>query len=89
MLKKLIVSAIAAGALAVPLAGAAGADPDPVTNKGTPGNVGAAPGQVVSSYTSTQPQKNTGNNITDIARSAGLNSIGDAINNFANGQQKK
>ena len=37
MLKKLVVGAIAAGVLAVPLAGVAGADPS-VDNPGTPGN---------------------------------------------------
>jgi len=43
MLKKLVVGAIAAGVLAVPLAGVAGADPDPDDNPGTPGNFGHAP----------------------------------------------
>ena len=40
MLKKILVSAIAAAALSVPLAGVAGAD----TTNGTPGNFGAPPG---------------------------------------------
>ena len=48
ILKKLVVGAIAAGVLAVPLAGVAGADPDPDTNPGTPGNFGIPPGQRVS-----------------------------------------
>ena len=44
MIKKLLVTVAAAGALSVPLAGVAGADPTP-DNPGTPGNVGAAPGR--------------------------------------------
>ena len=48
MLKKLVVGAIAAGVLAVPLAGVAGADPSPdnpgLDNPGTPGNFGEAVG---------------------------------------------
>ena len=43
MLKKLVVGAIAAGVLAVPLAGVAGADPS-LDNPGVPGNFGEAVG---------------------------------------------
>ena len=54
MLKKLVVGAIAAGVLGVPLAGVAGADPS-LDNPGTPGNFGKAigattgipPGQII------------------------------------------
>ena len=49
MLKKMFVTlAAAAAVLAVPLAGVAGADPDPDTNPGVPGNFGIPPGQRVS-----------------------------------------
>jgi hypothetical protein len=42
MIKKVLVSVIAAGALSVPLAGVAAADPSP-DNPGVPGNIGGTP----------------------------------------------
>jgi DNA polymerase III subunit gamma/tau len=48
MVKKVLVSVIAAGALSVPLAGVAGADPAD-DNPGVPGNIGGqSPGSVIS-----------------------------------------
>jgi hypothetical protein len=47
MIKKLLVTVAAAGALSVPLAGVAGADPTS-SNPGTPGDIGGArPGTYV------------------------------------------
>jgi hypothetical protein len=43
MIKKVLVTVVAAGALSVPLAGVAGADPSP-TNPGVPGYFGTPPG---------------------------------------------
>jgi hypothetical protein len=88
VLKKLVVSGIAAGALAVSLAGAAGADPDPNTNPGTPGNFGEPPGQAVSAIVHIVATPGT-TNITDLARRDGFRSIGQFNNNFAPGQQNK
>ena len=82
MLKKLVVGAIAAGVLAVPLAGVAGADPDPDTNPGVPGNFpgGIAPGQRVSSLATDKPP---GTSLNDIAHGEQFSNVGDAVNNFA------
>jgi hypothetical protein len=50
MLKKFVVGAIAAGVLAVPLAGVAGADPSR-DNPGTPGNIGGnSPGSLIEPF---------------------------------------
>jgi hypothetical protein len=96
MLKKLVVGAIAAGVLAVPLAGVAGADPSP-DNPGTPGNFGRAttpgsarpPGQRVSSLATNETnEKPPGTSLSDIAHKEGFTSVGDAVNNFAPGHNK-
>ena len=89
MVKKLVVGAIAAGVLAVPLAGIAGADPDPVTNPGTPGNFpgGIAPGQRVSQVATDKALRPPGTSVNDIAHLEGFTSVGDAVNNFAPGHE--
>jgi hypothetical protein len=84
MFKKLVVGVIAAGALFVPLAGLAGAAPDPATNPGTPGNLGFVPGQGVK--TIAQEPGSTAGFFRD---SLGFHSPGDAINTAAPGQLKK
>ena len=88
MLKKLVVGAIAAGVLAVPLAGVAGADPDPDTNPGVPGNFpgGIAPGQRVSQVATDKTLRPPGTSVNDIAHLEGFTSVGDAVNNFAPGR---
>ena len=79
MLKKLVVGAIAAGVLAVPLAGVAGADPS-LDNPGTPGNFGEAvgadtgfpPGQrvrQVARLPKTEDGRPRGTSVNDIAQS--------------------
>jgi hypothetical protein len=93
MLKKLVVGAIAAGVLAVPLAGVAGAVPDPDTNPGVPGNFpgGIAPGQRVRQVaTAPKTVRPPGTSVNDIAQSetsptTGLPfaNVGDAVNDFA------
>jgi hypothetical protein len=84
MLKKLVVGAIAAGVLAVPLAGVAGADPDPDDNPGTPGNFGMPPGQRVSQVaTAPKDMRPPGTSVNDIAHLEGFANVGDAVNNFA------
>ena len=86
MIRKLVVGAIAAGVLAVPLAGVAGADPDPDTNPGVPGNFpgGIAPGQRVSEVaTAPKDLRPPGTSVNDIAHLEGFTSVGDAVNNFA------
>jgi hypothetical protein len=55
MIKKVLVSVIAAGALSVPFAGLAGADPAP-DNPGVPGSFGGTtPGSLVSNFVQTSP----------------------------------
>ena len=50
MLKKFVVGLVAAGALSVPIAAVAGADPSP-SNPGVPGAIGGTPpGSVISDY---------------------------------------
>jgi hypothetical protein len=97
MLKKLVVGAIAAGVLAVPLAGVAGADPDPATNPGVPGNFpgGIAPGQRVSQVaTAPKTVRPPGTSVNDIAQSESdangehFANVGDAVNDFAPGHNK-
>ena len=85
MLKKLVVGAIAAGVLAVPLAGVAGADPNPDS---TPGNFGRPPGQRVSEIATDKTLKPPGTSVNDIAHDEGFTSVGDAVNNFAPGHNK-
>ena len=96
MLKKLVVGAIAAGVLAVPLAGVAGADPSP-DNPGTPGNFGAAttpgsarpPGDRVSEIaTNATGERPPGASVNDVAHGEGFTSVGDAVNMFAPGHNK-
>jgi len=82
MLRKLVVGAIAAGVLAVPLAGVAGADPSP-NNPGTPGNFGIPPGQRVSEVATDKTLRPPGTSVNDIAHDEGFTSVGDAVNNFA------
>lgn len=91
MLRKLVVGAIAAGVLAVPLAGVAGADPSP-DNPGVPGNFGAAttpgsarpPGDRVSEIaTNATNERPPGDSVNDVAHDEGFTSVGDAVNNFA------
>jgi hypothetical protein len=97
MLKKLVVGAIAAGVLAVPLAGVAGADPSP-DNPGTPGNFGAAttpgsarpPGDRVSEVaTAPKDLRPPGTSVNDIAQGEvdadgdHFANVGDAVNDFA------
>src|SRR6478672_10833753 len=90
MLKKLVVGAIAAGVLAVPLAGVAGADPS-ADNPGTPGNFpgNIPPGQRVSSIATDKTLKPPGTSVSDIAHDEGFTSVGDAVNNFAPGHLNK
>lgn len=84
ILKKLVVGAIAAGVLAVPLAGVAAADPDPDTNPGTPGNFGIPPGQRVSQVaTAPKDLRPPGTSVNDIAHLEGFANVGDAVNDFA------
>jgi len=90
MLKKLVVGAIAAGVLAVPLAGVAGADPSQ-DNPGTPGNLGAfvvgapaaiPPGQII------KQRAQLPGSVKDVAIAEGFANPGDAVNNFAPGHNK-
>ena len=90
MLKKLVVGAIAAGVLAVPLAGVAGADPS-TDNPGTPGNLGAfvvgapaaiPPGQII------KQRAQLPGSVKDVAIDEGFANPGDAVNNFAPGHNK-
>ena len=91
MLRKLVVGAIAAGVLAVPLAGVARADPS-LDNPGTPGNFGEAvgadagfpPGQRVRQVARLpKDMRPPGTSVNDIAHDEGFTSVGDAVNNFA------
>ena len=88
MLRKLVVGAIAAGVLAVPLAGVAGADPSP-NNPGTPGNFGIPPGQRVSEVATDKTLRPPGTSVNDIAQSEfdangeHFANVGDAVNDFA------
>jgi len=91
MLRKLVVGAIAAGVLAVPLAGVAGADPSP-DNPGTPGNFGAVttpgsarpPGDRVSEIaTNATNERPPGASLDDVATIEGFTSVGDAVKMFA------
>jgi hypothetical protein len=95
MLKKLVVGAIAAGVLAVPLAGVAGAAPDPDTNPGVPGNFGIPPGQRVSQIaTNATNERPPGASVNDVAQSEvdangdNFANVGDAVNDFAPGHNK-
>jgi hypothetical protein len=89
MLKKLVVGATAAGVLAVPLAGVAGADPS-LDNPGTPGNFGKAigattgipPGQII------KQRAQLPGSVKDVAIAEGFANPGDAVNNFAPGHNK-
>jgi hypothetical protein len=55
MIKKIIGGMIVAGALAVPLAGMAAADPTP-SNPGVPGDIGGTPpGSVISNFAQQTP----------------------------------
>jgi hypothetical protein len=97
MLKKLVVGAIAAGVLAVPLAGVAGADPDLATNPGisdnpgTPGNFGRPAGQRVKELArlpkigEPPDARPPGTSVDDIAPFEGFTSVGDAVKRFAPG----
>src|SRR5215218_2411101 len=76
MLKKLFVGVVAAGVLSVPLAGVAGADPDPATNPGVPGTIGA-PGQTIN--TVAQMPGSTAGFFRDFA---GVNGPGGLIKTF-------
>ena len=91
MLKKLVVGAIAAGVLAMPLAGVAGAKPSP-DNPGVPGNFGAVttpgsarpPGDRVSEIaTNATNERPPGASVNDVAIKEGFANVGDAVNNFA------
>ena len=85
MLKKLVVGAIAAGVLAVPLAGVAGADP--ADTPGTPGNFGRPPGQRVKEIaTADKTLRPPGTSVDDIAAGELFTSVGDAVSRFAPGQ---
>jgi hypothetical protein len=90
MLKKLVVGAIAAGVLGVPLAGVAGADPSP-DNRGTPGNIGAfvvgAPAAIPAGQIVKQRAQLPGS-VKDVAIDEGFANPGDAVNNFAPGHNK-
>jgi len=84
MLKKLVVGAIAAGVLAVPLAGVAAADP--ADTPGTPGNFGRPPGQRVSEIaTNATNERPPGASVDDVATIEGFTSVGDAVSRFAPG----
>jgi hypothetical protein len=83
MIKKVLATVIAAGALSVPLAGAAWADPS-ADNPGTPGNFGGPPGQGVN-----QVAKLPGSVAGDVRAGTGgtFQSPGDVIKNSAPGHQ--
>ena len=84
MMRKFVVGGIAAGALAVSLAGVAGAAPN---DDSTPGNLGDAPGTQVGTIVHDYVSPGT-TTITDLARSSGYNSIGDSIKTFSPGQRR-
>jgi hypothetical protein len=91
MLKKVSVAVIAAGALSVPLAGVAGADPGP-TNPGLPGNVGRAynvPSTPPGGQIHEIAQQDPGSTASAFKDQDGVNeSPGNFINDFAPGQSK-
>lgn len=89
ILKELVVGAMAAGVLAVPLAGVAGADPSE-DNPGVPGNfgefvgapAGIPPGQII------KQRAQLPGSVKDVAIAEGFANPGDAVNNFAPGHNK-
>lgn len=87
MIKKLVVAAVAAGAMAIPLAGAAWADPAP-DNPGVPGNLGSSPGAQVSRQIAQIPDSSTAGWIRDVTNGA-VRSPGQLISSqFAPGHNK-
>ena len=82
MIKKLLVTVAAAGALSVPLAGVASADPAP-DNPGVPGNIlGHSPGE-----TFRVAAKLPGSTARVVRDSSDFNSPGEAIKEITPGHQ--
>ncbi|TFV56474.1 hypothetical protein E4P42_18905 [Mycobacterium sp. PS03-16] len=81
MLKRFLASAVAAGALSVPLGGIAVADPD-IDNPGLPGNIdGVSPGSAISDLAQV-PGQSTPETVYEVTAGR-VRTPGEEVRNFA------